>query len=255
MLLWTEINCTACKKCSFCADKRNFYIDYCSFKADLSTLEFLVALLSCSAALPGNSRSWFVCEKRSADAYYASTAGPSDMCTPPPLSFSSTHEIKLICMEMRFRLFAFLVCISEQLVRNVFPLNSALWWGGDRIWERDWREKGVRRHQRLGDISYESLSQTPKTRHAFSHSKWISYIPPNLPLKQAINQQRGVCRDERWLARSFSGIVTPVCTSEIQRRSDWQMLFGARWISPKPRFVSPPNITGSQHERGGTNVP
>lgn len=40
MRRWTEINCTAWKKCSFCADSRTyevvsgFCIDYCSFKAD-----------------------------------------------------------------------------------------------------------------------------------------------------------------------------------------------------------------------------
>lgn len=49
---------------------------------------------------------------------------------------------------MRFRLLPFSVCISEQLLRNVFPPNLALWWGGKGIWERGWQGKGLQRHQR-----------------------------------------------------------------------------------------------------------
>lgn len=83
MLHWTELNCTACKNCSFCADNRTaeggsgFCIDYsCYFRSiklkqlNMLTLEFLV-FLHCSCS-PDNTalekqltlHSWHVCEKK-----------------------------------------------------------------------------------------------------------------------------------------------------------------------------------------------
>lgn len=162
-------------------------------------------------------------------------------------------------MEMPSRLLAFSVCIPEQLVSNVLQLSSPPVVGcgaSNRTGEQPRQANGLQRLQTgLGTSYMKVWTRHQRLDMPFHTANEYRTSLRNLQLKQAINQQRGACQDERWLARSFSGIVTPVCMSEIPRRSYWQMLFGAGWTSPKPGFISPPNITESWHERRATNVP
>lgn len=147
----------------------------------------------------------------------------------------------------------------KQLVSNVLELKStpvAGYGASNGTWEQPGQANGLQRPQRgLGTSYMKVWTRHQRLDMPFHTANEYRTSLRNLQLKQAINQQHGVCQDERWLARSFSGIVTPVCMLEIPRRSYWQMLFGAGWTSPKPGFISPPNITESWHERRGTNVP
>lgn len=83
MLHWAELNCTACKKCSFCANNRTaegasgFCVEHCCYfrsiklkKLNMSTLEFLV-FLHCSYSTNNTAsekqlalHSWHVCKRK-----------------------------------------------------------------------------------------------------------------------------------------------------------------------------------------------
>lgn len=130
MLHWAELNCTACKKCSFCANNRTaegasgFCVEHCCYfrsiklkKLNMSTLEFLV-FLHCSYSTYNTAsekqlalHSWHVCKRKKKVVFGKCKRPRPESLTRahlPPFSSWCTPEIALICVEMassRFRFF------------------------------------------------------------------------------------------------------------------------------------------------------
>lgn len=253
MLHWAELNCTACKKCSFCANNRTaegasgFCVEHCCYfrsiklkKLNTSTLEFL-AFLHCSCSTDNTAsekqlalHSWHVCKKKKKKKVVFGKCKwprPESLTRAhlPPFHLDAHLKSHWSVWKWRPRVFAFSVCVSKQLMSNVLRLNftPVVGSGAGNGMRGTCVDKG------------QGKEQGPETKDSTClFSKWISYIPPNLQHKQAINQQPGACQEEWWLGRSFSGIVAPVCMAGMPRRSNGQMLFKAGWTSLKPRFIT-----------------
>lgn len=150
MLHWAELNCTACEKCSFCADNRpaegasGFCIYYCCYfrsiklnQVNMSTLEFLV-LLHCSCSPDDTAsekqlplHSWHVCTKQNKTKksrvrqMFCKRARPESLTRAHLLHFHLDPHLKSRWSVWKWlpAFLPFSVCVSEQLMSNVLRLN------------------------------------------------------------------------------------------------------------------------------------